>query len=240
MGPTLLFALSLFSTWPIRFMMLGDGRLPEIRRTRRTCPANFENVRRRAPRSPDKMSSEEKMNLCLPVILSLKMSDESLKCPAKNLRFTGQNVRRVTKSFREAWDGLTLISFGYKQLSQNTLIFLEYVHFVHCALYMELTSFYHVFLSWLSVDDRRRCNSMLCSKHNGEKWELEGNGRQPIQTIVSLLSVCTHVFQSRELPSKTFQVQTGVCIIVADLPFVVMNRLTPIHWQMSCSLFSPI
>ena len=29
-------------------------------------------------------------------------------------------------------------------------------------------------------------------------------------------------------------------IIVADLPFVVMNRLTPIHWQMSCSLLSPL
>ncbi len=92
------------------------GRLPEIRRTRRTCPANFENVRRRAPRSPDKMSSKEKMNLCSLVILKLKMSGECLKCPAKSLRFAGHFVRRVTKSFREACYGIDatgiLLSFS--------------------------------------------------------------------------------------------------------------------------------
>ncbi len=77
-------------------------RLPEIRQTRRTCPANFENVQRRAHRSPDKMSNKEKIDLCSQVILSLEMSGESLKCPAKNLRFAGHFVRRVTKSFRKA------------------------------------------------------------------------------------------------------------------------------------------
>ena len=40
--------------------------------------------------------------LCSPVILSLKMSGERLKCPAKNLGHAGHFVRRVTKSFREA------------------------------------------------------------------------------------------------------------------------------------------
>ncbi len=49
-----------------------------------------------------KCPARKKMNRCSLVILSLKMSGESLKCPAKNLRFTGQFVRRVTKSFREA------------------------------------------------------------------------------------------------------------------------------------------
>ncbi len=66
-------------------------------------PANFENVWRRAPRSSDKMSSEWKINLCLQVILSLKMSGKSLKCPAKNFRFAGHFVWWVTKRFWEAW-----------------------------------------------------------------------------------------------------------------------------------------
>ena len=89
----------------------SKNRLPEIRWTRRTCPANFENVRRRAPRSPDKMSSEEKMNLCLPVILSLKMSDESLKCPAKNIQIKIPLMPIVDLSI-SAWvqDGCYLIN----------------------------------------------------------------------------------------------------------------------------------
>ncbi len=42
------------------------------------------------------------MRVCSPVILSLKMSGKSLKCPAKNLRFAGHFVQRITNSFREA------------------------------------------------------------------------------------------------------------------------------------------
>ncbi len=51
------------------------------------CPVNFENVRRRPPRSPDKMSSKGNMNFCPPVIPSVKMS-ESLKCPASHNMFS--------------------------------------------------------------------------------------------------------------------------------------------------------
>ena len=56
-----------FSVWKNRVRALKrqsctttEIRLPEIRWTRWTCPANYENVRRRPPRSPDKMSSKEK------------------------------------------------------------------------------------------------------------------------------------------------------------------------------------
>ncbi len=98
-------------SWKIKCMFcyriynksLTSCRLPEIRRT---CLANFENVWQRAPRSLGKMSSKEKMNLCSPVIHSLKMSNESLKCPGKNLMFAGHFVQQVTKSFRllhSAW-----------------------------------------------------------------------------------------------------------------------------------------
>ncbi len=66
----------------VRKFLIGS-RLPEIRWTHRTYPANLENVWRRASRSPDKKVQQGKnvrqRNLCLPVILSLKMSDESLK-----------------------------------------------------------------------------------------------------------------------------------------------------------------
>ncbi len=50
--------------WQI--LKMSDEELPD-RRTK--CPAR------------------KKMNLCSQVILSLKMSSESLKCPAKNLRY---------------------------------------------------------------------------------------------------------------------------------------------------------
>ncbi len=60
----------------------------ELLDRRTKCPAR-ENVLRR--------------KLCSPVILSLKMSGERLKCPAKNLTYAGHFVRRVTKSFWEAW-----------------------------------------------------------------------------------------------------------------------------------------
>ena len=45
-------------------------RVREIRRTRRTCPANFENVQRGVLISPDKMSGKGK---------SRRMSDENVQ-----------------------------------------------------------------------------------------------------------------------------------------------------------------
>ncbi len=62
-------------------------------------------------------------NLCSQVILSFKMSSESLKCPAKNLKYNGHFVRRVTKSFQEAcqfWD--PTIGF-YPWISRDCLQF---------------------------------------------------------------------------------------------------------------------
>ena len=65
----------------------------------------------------------------------------------------------------------------------------------------------------------------------GKKRELEGNGRQPIQTVVSLVEKNENytAYTDHRLP-----------IIVADLPFVVMNRLTPLHQKISCSPFPPV
>ncbi len=56
------------------------ARVCEIRRTRRTCPANFENVRRRSLISPDKMPSE-KFDIRQP--FHNEMSGENSKCPRR-------------------------------------------------------------------------------------------------------------------------------------------------------------
>ncbi len=72
-------------------------RVREICWTRRTCPANFENVRQRSLISPDKMSSEK---FDIRQTIHSEMSCENSKCPAKNCRFTGQDVRRGSNEFR--------------------------------------------------------------------------------------------------------------------------------------------
>ena len=54
-----------------------------VRETRWTCPANFENVRRRGLISPDKMSSEK---FDIHKTFHSKMSGENSKCPAKDCR----------------------------------------------------------------------------------------------------------------------------------------------------------
>ncbi len=89
-----------------RWVSIGDIlirniiRVRKIRRTRRTCPANFENVRRRSLISPDKMSSE-KFDICQ--TFRSEMSDENSKCPAKDCRCARQNVRRGSNEFRVLW-----------------------------------------------------------------------------------------------------------------------------------------
>ena len=75
-------------------------RVCEICGTRRTCPTNFENVRRRSLISLDKMSSEK---FDIRQTYHSETSGENSKCPAKDSRFARQNVWRGSNEFRILW-----------------------------------------------------------------------------------------------------------------------------------------
>ncbi len=89
------------------------SRVHEIRRTRRTCPANLENVRRGVLTAPDIASGESK--------------SRTLKCPAKCLVFTAhftvkslariQNVQRRACGSQDKMSGEAHTNFAYPAIS---------------------------------------------------------------------------------------------------------------------------
>ena len=89
----------------------------ELPDRRTNCPA----------RKNDQMSGETQLKISgeWSSVNSLKMSSDSMKCPAKNLRFAGQNVRRVAKSFREACRGVETVSpvgHGHLRSDSSTVL----------------------------------------------------------------------------------------------------------------------
>ncbi len=99
-----------------------------------------------------KCPARKKMNPCSQVILSLKMSDESLRCPAKNLRFAGHFRPASHKKFSGSL-GCQLLSYNFIQSTFQTVTIISISSNYLCQWSHHVSSKYPPSICRLSAHD---------------------------------------------------------------------------------------